>query len=88
MRHNYFEIYLERGRSIECSNDNYSLCLKVPAGTKCPTCKEVENFLPKKALIVDGKRYHVLALVSDRDGGWSHKEFKKEDIYLWTNTAK
>lgn len=82
-RHNYFEIYCERGRSVECSPDNFSLCLKVPAGMRCPSCKEVEKFLGKKVLTVDGKRYHVVALCSDREGGWDHREFDAKDIFLF-----
>lgn len=82
-RHNYFEIYCERGHTVECSNDNFSLCLKVPAGMRCPTCKEVEKFLGKKVLTIDGVRYHVVSLMSDREGGWSHKDFRKEDIFLF-----
>ena len=82
-RHNYYEIYCERGRTCECDSDNFSLCLKVPAGMKCPTCKEVEKFLGKKVLTIDGVRYHVVSLCSDREGGWSHKEFRKEDIFLF-----
>lgn len=81
-RHNYFEIYCEKGRTLECDNDNFSLCLKVPAGTMCPSCREVERFLGKKNLTIDGVRYHVVSLISDRKGGWSHKEFRKEDIFL------
>lgn len=82
-RHNYYEIYCERGRTPVGDNDNFSLCLKVPAGMKCPTCKEVEKFLGKKVLTIDGIRYHVVALCSDREGGWSHKEFRKKDIFLF-----
>lgn len=82
-RHNYYEIYCERGHEVECSNDNFSLCLKVPAGMKCPTCKEVEKFLGKKRLTIEGVRYHVVSLMSDRQGGLSHKEFRKEDIFLF-----
>ena len=83
--HHYFEIYCERGRTCECSPDNFSLCLKVPAGTKTPTCKEVEKFLGKKVLTIEGIRYHVVGLMSDLEGGWDHKEFRKEDVYLYEN---
>lgn len=82
-RHNYYEIYCERGRTPVGDSDNFSLCLKVPAGMKCPTCKEVEKFLGKKVLTIDGVRYHVVALCSDREGGWDHREFRKEDIFLF-----
>lgn len=82
-RNNYFEIYCETGRTLECSNDNFSLCLKVPSGIKCPTCKDVERFLGKKVLTIDGVRYHVVGLLSSRSGGYSYKDFRKEDIYLW-----
>ena len=82
-RHNYYEIYCERGRTCEYDSDNFSLCLKVPAGMKCPSCKEVEKFLGKKVLTIDGVRYHVVALMSDREGGWNHKDFGKEDIFLF-----
>lgn len=82
-RHNYYEIYCERGRICECDSDNFSLCLKVPAGMKCPSCKEVEKLLGKKVLTIDGVRYHVVALISDREGGWNHKEFALEDTFLF-----
>ena len=83
-RHHYYEIYCERGRSLECSNDNFSLCLKLPCGAPVPSCKEVENFLGKKVLTIEGIRYHVVALCSDREGGWDHREFRSEDIYLFS----
>ena len=86
-RHHYYEIYCERGRTVECSPDNFSLCLKVPCGTKVPTCKEVEKFLGKKVLTVDGKRYHVVALCRDTEGGWDHREFEAKDIYLFPDST-
>lgn len=82
-RHHYYEIYCERGYSCECSDDNFSLCLKLPVGTPVPTCRDVEKFLGKKVLTLDGIRYHVVGLMSDRDGGWDHKDFRKEDIFLF-----
>ena len=82
-KHRYYEIYCEKGKEIECSNDNFSLCLKVPFGVKTPDCKTVEKFLPKKALICDGVKYHVLALIRDTEGGWSHLDFTPEDVYLY-----
>lgn len=81
--HHYFEIYCERGRVIECSNDNFSLCLKVPCGKPVPSCKEVEKFLGKDVLTIDGVRYHVVSLMSDLEGGWDHREFRKEDTYVY-----
>lgn len=82
-RHHYYEIYCERGRKVECDPENFSLCLKVPCGYKVPSCKEVEKFLGKKVLTIDGVRFHVVALISDREGGWDHKDFRKEDTFLW-----
>lgn len=86
--HHYYEIYCERGRECECSNDNFSLCLKVPAGAPVPSCREVERFLGSKVLVIDGIRYHVVGLMSDRDGGWDHREFDARDIFLYTGFNK
>lgn len=80
----FYEIYCERVDAEWVSeSDNFSLCLKVPAGQGKPTKKRVTEILGD-ALNLDGDHYKVVALCAEEDGGWDHREFRKEDIYTYT----
>lgn len=81
--YHYYEVYCERGRTIQCDADNFSLCLAVPCGQGIPTLKEVERFLGKDFLTFNGVRYHVVGLMRDTESGWSHLEFEKRDIFYF-----
>lgn len=79
----YYEIYCERINSEWISeSDNFSLCLKVPAGIKKPSIKEVTKLLGDR-LTIDGDHYEVCGLWAEDEGGWEHTDFNKEDIFLF-----
>ena len=80
----YFEIYCERiAEEWISESDNFSLCLKVPAGQGKPTIKRVTEILGD-ALILDGDHYRVLGLWAENEGGWDHRDFRKSDIYVYS----
>ena len=80
----YFEIYCERiAEEWISESDNFSLCLKVPAGQGKPTIKRVTEILGD-ALTLDGDHYCVCGLWAENEGGWDHRDFRKSDIYVYT----
>ena len=80
----YFEIYCERVAEEWISeSDNFSLCLKVPAGQGKPTIKRVTEILGD-SLTLDGDHYRVLGLWAENEGGWDHRDFRKSDIYVYS----
>lgn len=80
----YFEIYCERVPEEWISeSDNFSLCLKVPAGQGKPSIKRVTEILGDR-LTLEGDHYCVLGLWAEKDGGWPHTDFLKSDIILYS----
>lgn len=80
----FFEIYCERVPEEWVSeSDNFSLCLKVPAGQGRPSKKRVTEILGD-ALTLDSDHYCVCGLWAENEGGWDHRDFQKQDIYTYS----
>lgn len=59
--YDYYEVYCEKGEDLEYSNDNFSLCIKLPRGAKEPEEEDVEAFFKDNYPEVI-KDYHVVGV--------------------------
>lgn len=76
--YDYYEVYCEKGEELEYSNDNFSLCISLPAGSECPEEEDVEAFFKENYPDVIGD-YHVVA-VWDTINDFADDEISLDDF--------
>ena len=82
----YYEVYCERGTEAEYSNDNFSLCIKVPHGTLEPNEEDVEEFFKENYPEIIGE-YHVVG-VWDTINDFAEDEINLNDFdHIYTYSA-
>ena len=77
MKYDYYEIYLQQ-QTEYLENDNYSIILKRPKGSKFPSKRFVTAFLKRKNRLIDG--YKVMWISTYED---SQCEFDKRGALLY-----